>query len=673
MSTPVVQLAGLQTEDRNPRTTCIDRVPTLELCRILNQEDSTVPSAVEPCIPVIAEVIDVLSERVRKGGRVFYIGAGTSGRLGVLDASEIPPTYSAPAGQFIALMAGGDYALRHAKEGAEDDRDAAKVDLQPFNIDPAVDSLIGIASSGRTPYVLGGLSYMKSLGATTVAVVCVSPSAAGVEGNADYLISAVTGPEAVTGSTRMKAGTATKLVLNMISSGVMIKLGKTYGNLMIDVKATNIKLKQRARNILRFVGGDACTQTDEQLDQILQDCRGSAKLAAVTIVLKVSVIEAEERLQRNSGVLARVFEEAREEEAQREDRDEGLVLCVDAGGTSCKAVILSKDGEMGTGIAGPCNATNVGIDAAICTISNAIQDAVDNCKITKGRRLKAFKLSAAWVGMAGYDRPSLSSAIYSALSELLRLPLGAKLKVTTDIDLLPTCVSSGNELDHIVVVVAGTGSIAMSYAKVEGQFQRTERIGGWGSLLGDDGSGFGIGREALRTALSSSDLYRIQAGNNVAATRRTLPPLSQAIVQHFKDLYPESKPEDLLSTILVPDPAQHQAKDAALATTKRIASVARIVLSMASSDDEARRIVDAGVASLVNLVTLLVHAQGIDPARSALVLAGGMMQDEGYRGTLAEALEAKCGKFKQTERVTQPAVAGARYLQRQERETSGTM
>jgi N-acetylmuramic acid 6-phosphate etherase len=153
-------------------------------------------------------------------------------RLGVLDASEIPPTYSAPPDQFVALVAGGDYALRHAKEGAEDNRDAAKADLQPFTLDPKVDSVIGIASSGRTPYVLGGLAFMKSLGATTVGLVCVSPSAVGTEGNADYLISAVTGPEAVTGSTRMKAGTVTKLVLNMISSGIMIKLGKTYGNLV---------------------------------------------------------------------------------------------------------------------------------------------------------------------------------------------------------------------------------------------------------------------------------------------------------------------------------------------------------------------------------------------------------------------------------------------------------
>jgi|SRR5688572_24878465 len=153
-------------------------------------------------------------------------------RLGVLDASEIPPTYSAPQDQFVALVAGGDHALRHAKEGAEDDRLGAQKDLEQFHINPQVDSLIGIASSGRTPYVLGGLAHAKAMGCTTIGLVCVSPSEVEAEGNADFVIAPVTGPEVVTGSTRMKAGTATKLVLNMISTGIMIKLGKTYGNLV---------------------------------------------------------------------------------------------------------------------------------------------------------------------------------------------------------------------------------------------------------------------------------------------------------------------------------------------------------------------------------------------------------------------------------------------------------
>ncbi|GAP89460.2 putative N-acetylmuramic acid 6-phosphate etherase [Rosellinia necatrix] len=665
MEAPVVQLAGLQTEHRNARTATIDRVSTLELCQIIHREDHEIPDAVERCIPVIAQVVDALAERVRNGGRVFYIGAGTSGRLGVLDASEVPPTYSSPPGQFVALIAGGDGALRRAKEGAEDDRDGAESDLQSFNLDPNVDSLIGIASSGRTPYVLGGLSYAKSLGATTVALVCVFPSAAEAEGNADYLISAVTGPEAVTGSTRMKAGTATKLILNMISTGIMIKLGKTYGNMMIDVKATNLKLKQRARNILRFVGGDACTQSDTELDHILENCHGSVKLAAIVIVLKVPVAEAEDRLQRNDGVLARVFGEARKEDKlQHNDDADELVLCVDAGGTSCKAIIMSQDGEMGMGIAGPCNVTNISVDTAISTISDAIQGAVDNCKITRGRRMQSVKLSAAWIGMAGYGRLSPSTEIHSALSQILGLPLGAKLKVTTDIDLLPTSMADQPNLDSVVVIVAGTGSSAMSYAKAGGQFRRTHRVGGWGHFLGDDGSGYGIGREALRTALYSYDLYNIQANSSSAPVTAALSPLTQAVIRHFEELYPESTSGDLLSTILAPNPASHGNGGAGLATTKRIAGVAKVVLSMASYDVEAKRIIETGALSLVDLVALLIRTGGINPARSGLVLAGGMMRDEMYRTTLIKTLEAKCGTFQRTELVAEPAILGARYMLR---------
>lgn len=232
MSPKPIDLTALQTEARNPQSAGIDDASTTELCRIINDQDASVARAVQTQIGVIAQVIDVLTERVRRGGRVFYIGAGTSGRLGVLDASELPPTFSAPPGQFIGLIAGGDTALRNAVEGAEDDRFGAAADLAPYDLNPEVDSLIGVAASGRTPYVLGGLAHAKSLGCTTVGLVCVEPSAVREEGAADYVIAPVTGPEAVTGSTRMKAGTATKMVLNMISTGVMIKLGKTYGNLV---------------------------------------------------------------------------------------------------------------------------------------------------------------------------------------------------------------------------------------------------------------------------------------------------------------------------------------------------------------------------------------------------------------------------------------------------------
>ncbi len=306
--------------------------------------------------------------------------------------------------------------------------------------------------------------------------------------------------------------------------------------------------------------------------------------------------------------------------------------------------------------------TNIATSAAISTISKAIQEAMDNSESTEGRQIQAIKLSAAWIGIAGYGRPSLSPAIDNSLSELLGLPLGPKLKITTDIDLLPTCAKGQTDLDWIIVVVAGTGSIAMGYAKVDGQFQPMHRVGGWGYLLGDDGSGYDLGREALRVALFSSDLYRIHGCKDPISTTQTLSRLSQAVFRYFKELYPESRPDDLLSTVLVPDLASHGAQDATLATTKRIASAAKLVLSMASSDDEAKRIVDVGVSRLVDLVALMIHGRGIQSSKSGLVLAGGMMQDELYRMKLMSALEAKCGKFKETESIAEPAIAGAQYL-----------
>jgi N-acetylmuramic acid 6-phosphate etherase len=318
----------------------------------------------------------------------------------------------------------------------------------------------------------------------------------------------------------------------------------------------------------------------------------------------------------------------------------------------------------GSSMVANCHRTNIGIDAAISTMSKAIQEAVNNCRTTKGRQFQAIKFSAAWVGMAGYGRPTLSSTIDNSLSELLGLSLGSlgsELKITTDIDLLPSSVSGQKDLEHVIVLVAGTGSIAMSYVKKDDQFERTSRVGGWGYLLGDDGSGYDIGREALRIALLTFDLYRIRARKDPAAVP-PLSPLSQAVLQHFQGLYPESKPEDLLSAILVPHLVLHEAEGGVLATTKRIAGIAKLVLSMAGSDDEAKRIVDAGVTCLVDLVAVLVHGQDIDPRKSGLVLAGGLTQDELFQDTLMTALEAKCGKFKHTERVAEPAVAGARYL-----------
>ena len=299
METPDLEaLAALPTEARNPHSTHIDRLSTLEMLAVINREDQSVALAVERELPRIALAIDSIAERFRKGGRLFYIGAGTSGRLGVLDASECPPTFSVAPELFQGIIAGGDGALRRSSEHSEDSPEQGAADLRAagFGVEPP-DTLVGIAASGRTPYVLGAMAYAKSLGALTIALTCVPGSA--MEQLAGITIAPITGPEVITGSTRMKAGTATKLVLNMLSTGVMVRTGAVYGNLMVNVKPTNAKLIDRAQRIVMAATG--CGR-DEAV-RLLQD-GGSVKTAIVMQKLGIPRDQAQAKLASAHGVLA---------------------------------------------------------------------------------------------------------------------------------------------------------------------------------------------------------------------------------------------------------------------------------------------------------------------------------------------------------------------------------
>jgi N-acetylmuramic acid 6-phosphate etherase len=269
-----IDLTALATESRNPRTTELDALSTLDLVTAMNDEDRTVADAVQRELPRIAAAVDAIAARMHKGGRLFYVGAGTSGRLGVLDAVECPPTFSATTEQVQGLIAGGAGAFLQAVEGAEDSATLGPADLQARGLG-SKDVVVGIAASGRTPYVLGALAFAKSVGALTVAVVCNAGSP--VAAAAELPIEAVTGPEVLTGSTRLKAGTATKLVLNMLSTGAFVRLNKVYGNLMVDVQTTNAKLKARAVRIV--AEAVACNETLAQ--QLLDQCDGEVKAAIV--------------------------------------------------------------------------------------------------------------------------------------------------------------------------------------------------------------------------------------------------------------------------------------------------------------------------------------------------------------------------------------------------------
>lgn len=246
----------LPTEQRNPDTMNIDEVSTLEMLKLINNEDKKVALAVEKHLDDIAKAVDAVAEKFAAGGRIVYIGAGTSGRMGFMDSAECPPTFGVPSERVVSVIAGGQSAMGMAIEGAEDNREAGVADLKAINFGPE-DALVGIAASGRTPYVLGGMEYANQLGSVTVGISCNEDMQSPLNSIAQYPIGIYAGPEAITGSTRMKAGTVQKMVLNMLSTGVMIKTGKVYSNLMVNVQPSNEKLIIRAQNIVMEVTGES--------------------------------------------------------------------------------------------------------------------------------------------------------------------------------------------------------------------------------------------------------------------------------------------------------------------------------------------------------------------------------------------------------------------------------
>ena len=295
----MLDLSRIQTEQRNPDTMDIDRVSTLDMVREINREDQKVAKAVERVLPEVAKAVDETAQRLERGGRLIYVGAGTSGRLGILDASECPPTYSAPPEMVQGVIAGGYQAIFRAVEGAEDSRDLGRADMEKLGVSDR-DVVAGLAASGRTPYVLGAMEYAREAGALVLGITCCPGSE--VDRAADIGIAPECGAEAVTGSTRMKSGTAQKMVLNMLSTGVMIRLGKTYSNLMVDVQPSNEKLRHRCVRIVREAAG----VSEEEAAGALEKCGYRCKTAIVMLLCGMSCGEAEEALQKAGGRIARI-------------------------------------------------------------------------------------------------------------------------------------------------------------------------------------------------------------------------------------------------------------------------------------------------------------------------------------------------------------------------------
>ncbi|WP_432025266.1 N-acetylmuramic acid 6-phosphate etherase [Streptomyces sp. 1222.5] len=290
------QLASLTTEAFRPELAEIDRLPTLDIARLMNGEDAGVASAVAAQLPRIAAAVDAVAERMARGGRLVYAGAGTAGRLGVLDASECPPTFNTDPGRVVGLIAGGPEAMVSSVEGAEDSPELARKDLDSLGL-TADDAVVGVSASGRTPYAVGAVEHARGLGALTVGLSCNADSA--LAAAAEHGIEVVVGPELLTGSTRLKAGTAQKLVLNMLSTITMIRLGKTYGNLMVDVRASNDKLRARSRRIVSLATGAA----DEEIERALTESGGEVKNAILTLLADIDGPTAARLLEESGGHL----------------------------------------------------------------------------------------------------------------------------------------------------------------------------------------------------------------------------------------------------------------------------------------------------------------------------------------------------------------------------------
>ena len=290
------ELETLTTEAFRPELSEIDQLPTLEIAKIMNAEDATVPTAVAARLPLIAAAIDGIADRMSRGGRLIYAGAGTAGRLGVLDASECPPTFNTDPTQVVGLIAGGPSAMITSIEGAEDSKELAAADLEELSLTPD-DTVVGVSASGRTPYAVGAVEHARARGALTIGLSCNEASA--LAAAAEHGIEIVVGPELLTGSTRLKAGTAQKLVLNMLSTITMIRLGKTYGNLMVDVRASNEKLRARSRRIVALATG----ASDEEIEQALAATDGEVKNAILTILGGVDGPTAARLLEESDGHL----------------------------------------------------------------------------------------------------------------------------------------------------------------------------------------------------------------------------------------------------------------------------------------------------------------------------------------------------------------------------------
>jgi N-acetylmuramic acid 6-phosphate etherase len=640
-------LARLTTESRNPASEEIDRLSSLEIVRLMNAEDARVAEAVGRIAESVAAAIDVIADRLRAGGRLIYIGAGTSGRLGVLDASECPPTFNSPPWQVVGMIAGGHTALTRAVERAEDHPQQAAVDLKRIDLSGG-DVLVGIATSGRTPYVIGGLNYAREVGAFTIGLSCNDDSE--LSAVAQLMLTPVVGPEVISGSTRLKAGTATKLLLNMLTTGAMVRLGKTYGNLMVDLQATNQKLADRSRRIVSALTG----VTTDEAAALLERSNGDVKTAVVVQQRGVSAEDARALLHAAGGQLrgALTFEDRG---SRIEDRTSSiapssihhspssiaLVLGVDGGGSKTLAWLAPLVAEAASfgnsegdssrqpgrslhaiGEAGPSNPQSAGWAAALANVDRAIHNAFVAAGIPRAT------VASACLAIAGAGREAEQERLRTWAQQRR---IAEHVVVTHDAQ---PVLAAGTPHGTGIAVIAGTGSFVFGSVGVQASAcgpqpegctptACTARAGGWGFLIGDDGSGYDIARQGLRAAMTAVD------GRGPATN----------LERAFAEALGVSSARDLPAAV-----ARH-ADD-----REWIAGLARIVFTAAEAGDAvAAGILDRAADDLAALIESVARQLCAGTHPVPLALAGGLLvhsallQDRlvecvGRRGVIVETI-----------------------------------
>jgi N-acetylmuramic acid 6-phosphate etherase len=600
----------LTTEARNPRSADLDVLSPVELVALMNAEDRLAVEAVGTQADVIARAVALIAERLAGGGRLVYVGAGTSGRLGVLDATECPPTFNTPPEMVVGLIAGGPPALTRAVEGAEDHPEAGERDLRAIGLD-ARDVLVGIATSGRTPYVLGAARYARAVGAAVIGLTCNSGSE--LEPLVQLMICPVVGPEILSGSTRLKAGTATKLVLNMLTTGAMVRLGKTFGNLMVDLRATNAKLRARTNRIVRMLTG----LDEASAAALLLAAGGELKTALVMQLNGEDAAAARSRLARVGGVISRALGDGGRE--SRSPPESGLVLGIDGGGSHTVALLADGHRRLGRGEAGPSNIQSVGAGRALAALDAAIDAAFRDA----GRPRR--QVGAICLGLAGADRAAERVLVKEWVQ---RRHVAEWAEVTSDGALL---LAAGTPDGWGVGVVAGTGSIAVARAPAG----RLARSGGWGSVLGDEGSGYAVAVAGLRAAVRAAD------GRGPATP----------LLNHLLDAMRIASASEFIAAI-----------HAGGWDRARLAGLAAVVLSLAEDGDAvAVAILHDNAAALAETANAAAHNAGLAPSGWPLALAGGLLLNSAcYRTGLVTAMHGRGCQPSVTTLVPEPAEGAVR-------------